>query len=118
LERWYLSKGASFFQIFTGRVVIHEGSTKMAKLSARGRKELVRVSRTLTLSPEESSVTLERRTTLALMDDRTVLEKLDVVFRSDGAKHSYGWKVRGKAKEGVTVDAFLKAYEKAGYAQV
>jgi len=86
----------------------------MAKLSARGRKELARVTKTETLTEEQSSVTLERTTVLALMSDGKILQKDSVVFRS-GDKHSYGWKVRSKAKAGVTPEMFVSALTNQGY---
>lgn len=52
--------------------------------------------------------------------DRTILEKRDVRFQPDrfdpeGRRHSYGWTVRGKAKEGVDAAKFREIYEKNGF---
>lgn len=87
----------------------------MAKLSARGRKELARVTKVV--FPGEEELTSQRRYTLSLMSDGVILEKIDVVFRSDGKKHSYGWKVRSKVKESVTPEKFVAVFEKKGYAR-
>lgn len=112
----------------------------MAKLSAKGRKELVRVSKQ-TEDPEteacfctvtgpvlpscigcqgtgiKATLTSWHRRTYALMSDGTILVKSDVQFRSDPKPHSYGWKVKGKAKAGMTAEAFAEVYVKAGYAR-
>ena len=91
----------------------------MAKLSARGRKELARVSKEKE-TPEGDLTTWERRT-LALMDDGNILEKRDVRFKPiaglEGSKHSYGWKVLGKAKPGLTPERFVEIYVEKGYAK-
>ena len=50
----------------------------MAKLSVRGRRELVRLARITISKHERGSET--RRSTVALMSDRTVLEKIDITF--------------------------------------
>lgn len=91
----------------------------MAKLSARGRTELARISKE-DCDPI-SELIIWRRKTLALMSDRTVLEKLDVRFKPDsffnprGELYSYGWKVKGKAKPELTPERFREIYAKAGY---
>ena len=84
----------------------------MAKLSARGRKELVRVTREV--EPKEEGRPA-MRISRALMSDRTVLKKVDYKH-ADGMKHSTGWKVEGKAKEGVTPERFAELYAAHGYA--
>ena len=75
------------------------------------------------------------RKTLALMSDGKILEKRDVRFRPstwqytykraeasirtpEGRKHSYGWTVKGKAKEGLTAERFVEVYKALGYVQV
>lgn len=88
----------------------------MAKLSSRGRTELARLTK-LETKDDPESLTTESKTTVALMSDRTILEKRDVVFRSDGKRHSYGWKVRTKVKEGVTAEKFIEVYTKLGFAR-
>lgn len=79
----------------------------MAKLSARGRVELARVSRTL--DTPNSTLTSKERYTKAYMSDGRLLTKLDVWFRPDrfdpdGRFHSYGWKDKGKLKPEVWND--------------
>jgi hypothetical protein len=66
---------------------------------------------------KEKNLTTWERTTIALMSDGKILEKRDVQFRSDGQKHSYGWKIRPRTKKDMTVEAFVAACEKAGYSQ-
>lgn len=82
----------------------------MAKLSARGRKELLRLSR------EEGTPRTDgwRRVTRAYTDDRTVLEKVDwwvANVYERGRVCSTGWKLAGKLKEkdGLAFDALLAA---------
>jgi DnaJ-class molecular chaperone len=61
------------------------------------------------------------RKTKAYMSDGNLLEKLDVRFRPgpyDHGKerfHSYGWKVRGKVKAGLTVEAWLAMHRVKGW---
>lgn len=113
----------------------------MAKLSARGRKELARVSKE-TVPPETStcyacsgnpveggacptckgtgkvpSLISWERTTLAFMSDGVVLVKRDVVFRADNRRHNYNWSVHRKLRPTVTVEQFVAAFTKAGYVQ-
>jgi len=133
----------------------------MAKLSARGRKELARVVREKVQPDLEKCSTCQgsgqytssdpkmagmfpelpvgvcfsckgagqkppstvwERTTKTLMSDGKILEKWDVRFRPhmsydppEGNFHSYGWKVYGKAKAGLTAERFIEVYVKAGY---
>lgn len=100
----------------------------MAKLSARGRTLQAEVTRERDaaflqrqhdrLYPDqagEPSLTKWERTTRRLMSDGTVLEKRDVQFQPDwldkaGRKHSYGWKVYGKLKAGLTADDFTRIF--------
>lgn len=108
----------------------------MAKLSAFGRKVLVQLSKREEKGDlvvacfckgdpqcfvcdgkgEKPSTTVWDRVTVALMSDGRILKKIDVLFRGDTKPHSYGWKVAGKAKPGMTKEVFQAAYEKAGYA--
>lgn len=102
---------------------------QMAKLSARGRKVLVAVTReydqaTLERASEHRgfgpSLTVWERCSRRLMSDGTVLEKRDVRFRPSlnplpyddpkGDRHSYGWKVHGKIKAGITPAAYQQIY--------
>jgi len=80
----------------------------MAKLSARGRTEVARVARERIIAPESgnSNPVIWRRTTLALMSDRNVLEKNDVRW-ADGMTHTYPWKVRSKVKPNTTREIFI-----------
>jgi hypothetical protein len=93
----------------------------MAKLSARGRQELARVSKETDVEGAPDRLVLWRRKTYALMSDRTILVKDDVRFTpstyGNGKPefHSYGWKVKAKAREGVTPEQFLAVYVKAGF---
>ena len=85
----------------------------MAKLSARGRTELARIVRKETIP--DGNTTKERRTTLALMSDRTILEKFDVTY-PDGMKNSFSWKVRTrKVKADVTPEQFIETFAKHGF---
>lgn len=135
----------------------------MAKLKARGRTELARVSKEVTCpdlvtcngcegtgkrtrglsmnkgmpnehiffnvgdvcddckgTGKKKPLTMWQRTTRALMSDGNILEKYDVRFQPDvydpkGKLHTYGWKVRGKGKAGLTAESFIELYVKAGY---
>lgn len=75
----------------------------MAKLSARGRKEIFRVSKEVNLSETDSDLISWSRTTIALMSDGVILKKRDVAFRatpnSAAYKHSYGWSQLAKTKK-------------------
>jgi hypothetical protein len=70
----------------------------MAKLSARGRKEIARFSKEKFISNNE--LIDWERVTYAFMSDNHLLTKRDVHFlpstHSAGYKHSYGWKDEGK----------------------
>jgi hypothetical protein len=68
-------------------------------------------------SGKEKTLCSWERHTITLMSDRTMLEKRDVIFRSDNRPHTWGWKVKAKAKAGVTAEQFIAAYAKAGYTQ-
>ncbi len=90
----------------------------MAKLAARGRKEVVRVEREVVM--EADKLIDWGRKTYALMSDGTILEKYDVHFKPDqfrpsGEKHSYGWKVFKKVKPEVTAERFVEHFTKQGY---
>lgn len=93
----------------------------MAKLSARGRTEVARWTREDD-SPKSDLVSW-RRSTLALMSDGVLLEKDDVVFKPEGRRHSYGWKVARGAFHGprdskLTADLVEAWAEKRGYQRV
>jgi hypothetical protein len=87
---------------------------KMAKLSARGRKEVVRM--------KYIRAGIDGISELALMSDGTVLTKL--TWKYEGKIESTGWKVRGKIKgwrdmtfnEAVEASRkWIEHQEKAGY---
>ena len=106
----------------------------MAKLSARNRTCHVEITREFdavtlqaahdrfeaSLKPDytpgsDKALTTWERTTRRLMSDGTVLEKRDVRFQpdwldKDGRRHSYGWKVHGKLKQGLTPADFARIY--------
>ena len=86
----------------------------MAKLGARGRKELARMEKERAWP---SDLTNWDRKTVAFMEDGTILRKVDVRFRSDGRRHSYGWTVFCK-DQGISVEKFVAAFEKQGYKRV
>jgi len=97
----------------------------MAKLSARGRTELARLSKvregTETYTDGKESGHDWSKTTVVLMSDRTILRKYEIRFKADGTflagkKQSYGWKNLGKAKPTLSVQQFIEAYLKVGYA--
>jgi len=65
------------------------------------------------------SLTVWERVIRRLMSDGKVLEKRDVRFRPtpgctwedpNGRRYSYGWKVHGTLKAGLTVDDFVRVY--------
>jgi hypothetical protein len=90
----------------------------MAKLSARGRRELVRMVHE-TDKPKSDQTTWERRT-YCLMSDGHLLRKDDVRFKpgpydAGPYLHSWGWKDQGKAKPGMTADQFQSICEAKGY---
>jgi hypothetical protein len=114
----------------------------MAKLSARGRMELARVSRERSICAvvyserkyewgaapiacsltaghagdhSGESLTTWERTERALMSDGKILEKLDCMF-SHG-RHSYGWKVRAAVKTGVTPETWKAAHTAHGWTE-
>jgi hypothetical protein len=91
----------------------------MAKLKARGREEIFRVSKTV---PGNREGVAEVTHYLALASDGSVLERM--VLRYTAAEkeknygkgsHDYGWKVRGRAKAGRSVEQLLKPYLDAGW---
>lgn len=110
----------------------------MAKLHARGRtiqaeatreydaetlqRQHDRYVRTYTpgyIDGTDEALTIWERTTRRLMSDGRILEKRDVQFQPDwldkaGRRHSYGWKVRGSLKAGLTVEDFVTAYSEPG----
>lgn len=96
----------------------------MARLSARGRDELVRLEREHDVL--DSELIDWERDTIALMSDGKIMRKRDVRFKastySPAKKHSYGWKVLAKLKAGLdpveSIERFAQSYEAKGYVQV
>jgi len=90
----------------------------MAKLKARGRTEIVRMTRESNeikkLYDDDKNPRVWARNTIALMSDRKILEKRDVRWQ-DGSKHSYGWKVVQTVRADVTPEQFTAFYAKQGY---
>lgn len=110
----------------------------MAKLKARGRQTVVEATREYDVDTlqrlhdryeasykadyipgSDPSLTVWERSIRRLMSDGTILEKRDVRFRPSpncswedprGRRHSYGWKVHGKLKTGLTADDFARIY--------
>jgi len=60
------------------------------------------------------------RTTIAIMSNGKLLKKRDVNFKADtynpnGRKHTWGWKVAGKIKQGVDFEKVRDFYLKQNY---
>jgi hypothetical protein len=94
----------------------------MAKLSARGRKEVYRLVK---MQPDDENTT-NNRTYRALMSDKTVLYKETFEWKigSAGASsyggsnhHSFGWKRLGKLKKGITSEQWLESRLAGGWRQ-
>lgn len=91
----------------------------MAKLGARRREEVFRVSRSRTSTTPGVAEVREHR---ALMSDGNLLGRSvlrytpEEVERNYGKKsHDYGWKVRGRVKAGVSLEELLKPYLDRGW---
>lgn len=91
----------------------------MAKLSAYGQREFLRVAKEyqITPKPDEHNPVVWRKKTVAFMSNNRILVKEQARW-ADGMKHDWGWKVKGKLKPGITPEAIRAAYEKLGYQQV
>jgi hypothetical protein len=96
----------------------------LAKLRARGRTEIFRVSKAGDTSAETRAKFPDlvwRKHTVALMSDGTMLEKTDARWAArpgitTASQSSPGtWKVRGKIKAGLSVEGALEIYAKKGY---
>lgn len=90
----------------------------MAKLSARGRTEMVRMSKEESIN--NSDLISWQKTTVTLMSDGHYLTKREVMFKPDifnpsGYRHNYGWKDHGKTK--VLAERFKATYKARGYCQ-
>ena len=96
----------------------------MARLSARGRTELVRLQKTVeagaTNNLSAAGVTKEQYT-VALMSDGRALKKTVTWFAPgpfDNGKawrKDYGWKDMGKVKDETTPETFAAHFERRGY---
>jgi hypothetical protein len=91
----------------------------VAKLKARKREEVFRVERTRAHGRDGVA---EVRDSRALMSDGNVLERMvlrytpEEVEKNYGKKsHDYGWKVRGRAKSGLSLEQLLKGYLDRGW---
>jgi hypothetical protein len=94
----------------------------VAKLKARGREEIFRVERSRPPSPGNVQGIAEVRDYRVLASDGNVLERMVLHYtpeeaaRNYGKKsHDYGWKVRGRARSGLTLEQLLKLYLDKGW---
>lgn len=92
----------------------------MAKLSARGQKEIARFAREKVLNFDR--VIDWERETVAIMDSGKVLVKRDVRFvgLAEGPRrHSYGWKTLAeRLKDPTNRAAYIERLRLAGYVKV
>ena len=91
----------------------------MAKLRARRREEVFRVTRT---RPSTTAGVAEVRDSRALMSDGNLLERSVLRYTPEEVKrnygkrsHDYGWKVRGRVKAGISLEDLLKPYLDRGW---
>lgn len=91
----------------------------MAKLKARGREEIFRVEK---VAPGERDGVAEVHHFRTLTSDGNLLERMVIrytpeeVARNYGKRqHDYGWKVRGRARPGLTLEQLLKIYLDKGW---
>jgi hypothetical protein len=92
----------------------------MAKLKARGREEIFRVTKVETGGTREGIKGV--RHYRALASDGNILERLVIEYTAvEKAKnygkgsHDYGWKIRGRAKAGWSLEQLLKGYLDKGW---
>jgi len=89
----------------------------MAKLSARGRREIWRLERQFNRDTQEDKksydVIHETRRYVAMTDSH-LLENFSYIWR-DGQKHNYGWKDKGKQSNLAEIKQVL---ESKGYSNV
>lgn len=88
----------------------------MAKLKARGRTELLRMSKSDNVIDPKSTIVWQRWTR-AYLSDGNILEKYDIRFKpnthgSSGEFHSYGWKRKGKLVKGLSLQTIATEYGK------
>ena len=93
----------------------------MAKLSARGRTEILRFSKE---TEGDGQDLIKRKTTIAIMSDRNILKKSTTwwknIYRANGTERKDGgWTVSGKFKKELDLtmaaNSFFEKYEKIGY---
>lgn len=91
----------------------------MAKLKARGREEIFRVTRVETPGRDGIKGVRHYR---ALASDGNVLERMVVEYTPEETaknygkgSHDYGWKIRGRAKAGLGLEQLLKGYLDKGW---
>lgn len=91
----------------------------MAKLSAYGQREFLRMAKEYypECKDDTRNEVVWRKKTVAFMTNNRILVKEQARW-ADGMKHDWGWKVKGKLKSGVTPEQIKSAYEKLGYQQV
>lgn len=91
----------------------------MAKLSARGRTEVVRIVRETEGEAIRESLRklriVRQRATLVLMSDRAVLQKVDTWYQPSGEVWDKPyvpgtWRKRGKLKATESPDSFVSAF--------
>jgi hypothetical protein len=94
----------------------------VAKLKARGREEIFRVERVRPPAPGNIQGIAEVRDYRVLASDGNVLERMVLHYTPEEAaknygkkSHDYGWKVRGRARSGLTLEQLLKLYLDKGW---
>jgi hypothetical protein len=92
----------------------------MAKLKARGREEIFRVTRVATGEGREGIKGV--RHYRALASDGNILERMVIEYTPEETAKNYGkgshdhrWKIRGRAKAGWTLEQLLKGYLDKGW---
>ena len=93
----------------------------MAKLSARGRTEVMRFSKE---TEGDGLDLIKRKTTIAIMSDGNILKKFTTwwknIYHNNGMeRRDGGWSVSGKFKKGLdlpmSTNKYYEQYEKIGY---
>lgn len=96
----------------------------MAKLKARGRQEIFRVHRVEVPRPGQlhDDSTAEIHHFRALTTDGNVLSRMVMHYTPEEVRknygkrhHDYGWKVKGRAKAGRSVEELLRGYLERGW---
>lgn len=88
----------------------------MAKLSARGCKEVARWSKEGDLTPEQSETCSWECQEYVLRSDNKLLSKRTVIFREGNQRHTWGWTVAGRATSLEKLEAAMssKGFTKVG----